>query len=397
MCSSTTGGGIVVLYKKDNLYEDNYSKIKKIKQTNEIAYTINGIKVKDSFPTKESGLKSSTNNVTCENGVTAEWSNDLWGLVNINSNNNNEISCNIDFTYEGTLIDYVKMMSNYSNEIVKDVSGELRYIGANPNNYVQFNGELWRIIGVMKGIENPDGTKSDKVKLIRSESIGSYAWDNKPDGTGSSTSIEGSNNWTDSELQKVLNEGAYYNRTSGDCPSGSNGATKSCDFSDTGLTNDAKNMISEVVWSIGGIPNSLTELTYLSGYEKGNYSYNNNPVKWTGHVGLMYPSEYGYATNGGSKTNRDTCIHTSLGTWNGSGVSDCKNNDWLYNSSTQWTITPTSLNGYQVLYVGSSGKVGKTGTTTTYAIRPSIYLKSDIGIENGGTGTSASPIKLKVN
>ncbi len=66
------------------------------------------------------------------------------------------------------------MMSDYSDEIIKDYSG-IRYIGKNPNNYVQFNGELWRIIGVMKDIENADGTKEDKVKLIRSESIGSYS------------------------------------------------------------------------------------------------------------------------------------------------------------------------------------------------------------------------------
>ena len=28
----------------------------------------------------------------------------------------------------------------------------LRYIGANPNNYVKFNNELWRIIGVFNNV-----------------------------------------------------------------------------------------------------------------------------------------------------------------------------------------------------------------------------------------------------
>lgn len=59
-------------------------------------------------------------------------------------------------------------------------SGNIRYYGADPNNYVYFNCnsynsqnssscEKWRIIGVFDG----------KLKLIRSGSIGTYAWDNK--------------------------------------------------------------------------------------------------------------------------------------------------------------------------------------------------------------------------
>ncbi len=215
------GGGLVA-YKSNNLYESDRDVFSVTKQTNEIAFTINGNKYKNTFPTKESGLKVS--NVICKDGVTAEWNNELWGLVNINSNNNSEISCNIDFTYEGTLVDYVKMMSNYSDEIVEDDFGNLRYIGKNPNNYVQFNNELWRIIGIMKDIENADGSKSDKVKLIRSESIGKYAFDNYSD----------TNDWSKSELQKVLNEEAYWNRTNGTCPN-EYYAHGSCDFSSTVL------------------------------------------------------------------------------------------------------------------------------------------------------------------
>ncbi len=96
------------------------------------------------------------------------------------------------------MIRYLKNLD--SNELVEDDFGNLRYIGANPNNYVQFNNELWRIIGVMKDIENADGSKTDKVKLIRSESIGKFRWDNKANGTGSSTSEYGSNDWSDSAL-----------------------------------------------------------------------------------------------------------------------------------------------------------------------------------------------------
>ena len=114
-----------------------------------------------------------------------------------------------------------------TNELVYDetTDNNLRYIGADPNNYVWFNDELWRIIGVMNNIDDGTGNKETRLKIIRSESIGNYSWDNKGIGTGSSTSSNASNDWSDSVLQIVLNSGAYWNRTSGECPYGSNGAT----------------------------------------------------------------------------------------------------------------------------------------------------------------------------
>ena len=47
------------------------------------------------------------------------------------------------------------------------VDNNLRYIGANPNNYVSFNVELWRIIGVMNNIDDGTGTKETRGKLVK--------------------------------------------------------------------------------------------------------------------------------------------------------------------------------------------------------------------------------------
>ena len=397
------GGGIVVLYKKDNLYQDNSSKVEKISQTNEIAYTINGRKLKNAFPVKESGLKVS--NVECKDGVTAEWNNELWGLVNINSNNNTDIRCNVNFNFEGTLVNYVKMLSNYSDEIVEDDFGNLRYIGANPNNYVQFNGELWRIIGVMKDIENSNGTVSDKVKLIRNESIGQYLWDNKASGVGSSTSVSGSNDWSDSALQNVLNGGAYYNRTIGSCPGEQNGVTKSCDFSETGLTSDAKSMISESVWNLGGMTgtnfDSLKVKDYY-GLERGDEVYTGRPTKWIGKVGLIYPSDFGYATSGGATIDRNTCL-TLPSSWE--RKDDCFSNNWLVYYELignniiyprpQWTITPYSSNSIDLFDITDFGIRYSYATSNNHRVRPTIYLNSNIGLENGNDGSSNSPFILK--
>ena len=240
-----------------------------------------------------------------------------------------------------------------------DDYGNLRYIGANPNNYVLFNNELWRIIGVFS--EDTHGVSGEKlVKIIRSESIGSYSWDNKPSGTGSSTSSYGSNDWSDSALQVVLNSGVYYNRTSGTCPSGQNGATTNCDFSNTGLTEEAKEMIETVTWKLGGTANYTSASNGLAshfyGYERGADVYSGNPTTWNGKIALMYLSDYGYATSGGSTTNRETCLAKELLNWSLSSYSDCKNNDWLYDSSAVlWTLTSNSSTSNGVFYVNFYG------------------------------------------
>ena len=56
---------------------------------------------------------------------------------------------------------------------------EYRYRGASPKNYVSFNNEVWRIIGVFP-TEDENGNIENRIKLIRNESIGTYSWD---DGT----------------------------------------------------------------------------------------------------------------------------------------------------------------------------------------------------------------------
>ena len=267
---------------------------------------------------------------------------------------------------------------------------DYRYTGADPNNYVSFNNELWRIIGVFP-TEDASGNIENRIKIIRNESIGSYSWDNK----GS----YGSNDWSDSALQIVLNEGAYYNRTTGNCPSGQNGATTACDFSTTGLTEEAKSMISDAKWYLGGTnsytssSNGLTSHWYT--YERGTTVYSGRPTSFIGKIGLMYPSDYGYATSGGSTTSREECLAKELYNWDSSDYTDCKNNDWLLYSRIQWTMAPNSGYSYHVFYVLSPGSVNYFNPYSTHAARPVLYLDSMVEI-TGGTGTESDPYTLGI-
>ena len=110
----------------------------------------------------------------------------------------------------------------------------------------------------------------------------------------------------------------------------------------------------------------------------------------------MYPSDYGYATSGGSTTDRAACLAKGMYNWDGSDVSDCKNNDYLLKSYFQWTLAPYSSYSNGVFYVDTKGSVLSNGARSTIGDRPVAFLKSNISITNVGTGTSESPFQLKV-
>ncbi len=279
-----------------------------------------------------------------------------------------------------------------------DPDGNVRYMGSNPNNYVSFNGELWRIIGVFDVASTYGGSTEKRVKIIRDEPIGDYAWDNKPSGTGSSTSSSGSNDWSDSILMEVLNNGPYWNRTSGTCPYGD--TTKSCDFSSIGLTSEAKSLIGDAVWNLGGsvLYTSTSGLpSHFYGYERGTTVYTGHSTYWVGKIGLMYPSDYGYATGGGTTTNRENCLLIEMNKWSDyDGYSDCANNNYiLYTGWFQWTMTPNLSNSSNVFTTSHEGYVSNIMAFCGYYVRPTTYLKSSVLI-TGGDGSSSNPYTLAI-
>ena len=372
------------------------------------AVYVNG-EITNTIPSKDSGYTLDTAQSSCTNGAEITWDNDSWSalvnLSNYSAGNMSRTKCTMYFK-EMSFIDSILACTDTAANCIKDnasLSSEIatddpdnnaRYIGADPNNYVRFNNELWRIIGAFNNIDSGSGIKETRLKIIRDEPIGSYSWDNKASGTGSSTSSEGSNDWSDSALQIVLNSGAYYNRTSGQCPYGSKGATVACDFSNTGLTSEAKIMISNAVWNLGG-SSTFDDVTASTFYERerGTTVYTGRPTEWTGQIGLMYPSDYGYATSGGS-TGRDTCLSYNLYNW--SSYSDCYSNDWLYKSETiQWAITPNSSYSSYVFDMNSLGIVSNYYANSAYTVSPTLYLSSNVRI-SGGTGVESDPFTLEI-
>ena len=263
---------------------------------------------------------------------------------------------------------------------------DYRYIGANPNNYVKFNDELWRIIGVFD-VDDGTGKIEKRMKIIRNESIGNYSWDY-------TSSDSYTNEWKKAQLNTLLNSGAYYNRTTGSYYNNSTSASN-VDFTSTGLTDEAKAMIGDAKWYLGG-SSTYNDVTPSMFYTRGRGTtvYSGHSTSWTGKVGLMYPSDYGYATSGGNSRNRASCMEKELYNWSNSSYSDCKNNDWLYNSSTeQWTMSSRADDSNIVFFVYRTGYVSNYSARNTLVIRPVVHLKSTIKVISG-SGTTSSPFIL---
>ena len=314
-----------------------------------------------------------------------------------------------DLDYNSASSEQQKEMWTFSHPATEQTEAltDYRYIGVDPNNYVSFNNELWRIIGVFT-VDDGTGKKEQRLKIIRNESIGTYSWDNKDTTTGAESN-NGKNNWPDARLNYLLNPGhesesvggsLYWNSGSGNCYSGSNNGTTSCDFTTTGLKEEARNMIGDTLWYLGGIANYTSASNGLTShfysYERGTNVYSGRSTSWIGKVGLMYPSDYGYATSGGATTNRNACLNKELYNWNSSSFSDCKNNDWLYDSShIQWALTSRSSYSHNVFHVNNSGYVNSDGAyKRSYGARPVVFLKSNITIASGN-GSSSQPYILQ--
>ena len=234
-----------------------------------------------------------------------------------------------------------------------DSPREYRYIGSNPDNYVQFNNELWRIIGIFDG----------QLNIIRNESLGDMAWD--------SNNV---NDWSTASLQTYLNN----------------------DYYGTIDSEDQTKIDSAYVWKLGGsfTYNDVTAQMFYE-RERGTEVYSGNPTEWTGSIALMYPSDYGFSTSGGSTTNRSSCLAKELYNWNSSSFSDCKNNSWLYDSSTsQWTLTHGVWGSNSVFRVFDDGYVSIDDVSNSRAVRPAVYLLSNVEIVSG-IGTSDDPYILK--
>ena len=296
---------------------------------------------------------------------------------------------------------------------------EYRYSGSNDvvKNYVNFNNETWRIIGVFP-TEDASGNIENRVKIIREESIGNYSWDTSPAGVNDFIYNDeqyyggGVNQWSESgtyegaDIMRLLNPGyeseninnsLYWNREDGTCYNGYHNATTTCNFSSTGLTSEAKQMVEDAKWYTAS--GTVTETTTAQSYEqeRGNQTgiadvgiTITKTTNWVGKIGLMYPSDYGYASH---ECYESEVFYRESG--NDYRQETCTSTDWLYNGSVQWSLSPLSNNSRNVRLMSNFGNVGSNLAGVSYTVRPTLYLSSSVKITSG-TGTSSDPYELSM-
>ena len=244
---------------------------------------------------------------------------------------------------------------------------EYRYRGASPKNYVTFNNEVWRIIGVFP-TDDGTGKIENRIKIIKDQSIGNKYWNTSD-----------SNNWArPATLNTELNT-TYLNS----------------------LDSTSQSMIGQAKYYLGGkTPTSNngyadTPLQFYS-YERkiqnttSNEFYNGtNPNSWVGKLGLMYLSDYGYASS--------NCENKKIYDSNSSSndIRACNGTNWLYNiKANEWLLPQYASHGSIAFGVSSVGYANSYYVNYyQIAVRPVLYLISSAQI-TGGNGTSSSPYTL---
>ena len=288
---------------------------------------------------------------------------------------------------------------------------DYRYYGPRPNNYICLDMEggstcpdkhLYRIIGsIYEEKENTNRIKVIKATPITDGTTKGFSWDYTSSGSYSNiwatiTSGNYSNSLTSgSQLMKLLNSGAWWNGTSGSYYNNSTTATN-VNFTNYKLSDKAKSYITTSRYYLGGYNTTEGVMTnQFYAYERGITRYDTSrPLYWDGMVGLMYPSDYGYAAG-------NTCV-TGTDPYNYDG--GCKNKDWLwmttssdYTGGAEWLMSPHSGNSHYVFGVYLAGYVdSRRGLScNTFAARPVFYLTSSASISEG-EGSSTNPYILSV-
>ena len=269
-------------------------------------------------------------------------------------------------------------------------TGEYYYRGANPDNYIEFSGDVWRIMSI-----SPQGN----LKIIKDERIDLIGYSCLKSGT--------------------TNQGAFDlvgfsgRRTSGYCfnntaANGCNAWAAMDDFTNNGtgnlyssgvVTGDAelntylngiyKNSLSELSsvqtgmrWNVGhaGTENDTLSILQIEDMEKA--------YTWIGDIALATKSEYIRAHGNSSCSNAKYL-------YDNSSSDTCKTTNYLYKSAYwYWLLSPLSTNAYGMLRSNSGRVTYIIAGNRSGSVRPVLHLKSNIILSGNGGQASEDMYRL---
>ena len=232
-----------------------------------------------------------------------------------------------------------------------------RYEGSNPSNYIYMTNkstnekELWRIIGVFN-----DGANGEEVIRVRRH----YEKNNYPAMAYDSNST---NHFPNTTMYNTLS--STYNL---------NNYSHTVNYKMYLGTSDSFKTLTSSGWYTaerGTTPGKTAANSY------------NGSTSFIGSVGLMYPSDYGYAVLASD------CART-IEPYNYDGTASCYNNNWLYqgNSNGQWLISPSASLAGSAFRVDVGGYVFYS---VADALASSPVMSLEAGVMVKGTGTKTDP------
>ena len=160
-------------------------------------------------------------------------------------------------------------------------------------------------------------------------------------------------------------------------------------------------MIGSSKYYLGGYNATSQTSQDMYSYERkianttsNEFYYGSNPNSWVGKLGLMYESDYGYAS---ANCETKELINDDSTT----DLRACNDTNWLYNIKVnEWFLPQKSCTSNGVFFVHSDGDVLSDGIggddcddCNMFAVRPVLYLTSAVKI-TGGEGTENSPYTL---
>ena len=378
----------------------------------------------DTFPSNEEYEYLSTECENTSNLVNVNFNKETWKLnLKIEEESvDGNFYCNIYFKEKSKLASDV-IIRKYEEDNLEGLIKlnqpeteqtpalvEYRYSGSNEEvkNYVNFNNETWRIIGVSP-VDGGTGNYENRLKLIREESIGDYSWDTSATSINSGNGI---NQWGESgtyngaDIMRLLNPGyigvngsLYYNRTTGKCYNARNNVSVSCDFTSTGLTEEAKNMIGDAKWYTAAVSyyNMLSNDVYIMerGSEVGTKDSGvsiTKTISWVGKVALIYASDYAYSSK---ECYKNVVLNDNNNSINDYRAENCVNSSWMPKTYIR-LISPLRATTSDALSKRSTGQMTSHYCVHLPAIYPSLYLKSTVEIISGD-GTIDFPYELAIS
>lgn len=329
------------------------------------------------------------------NGITSsniEWNN-INRMISIKNEVNDGGSATLTKTTNttGTLLSSVITAGvgtsgdGVITKVTDNGTEQYRYQGNNPNNYVSFNNQLWRIIGyvpvclevtpitedtTINGVEFKQGeaqcTKwENRVKIIKADPIGAYAYNKTNNSTWNGSIIQGLLNSCFLGKKDGCSKYCYaYQTTQGVCNYSQNGINENDRYG---------NMIESVYFNIG-VAGSY-ELSSSNFYAKEVIK----QVSEKSMTGLMYASDFGYAISGYTENLSFLSAYSQMV------------NNWLFGQSYEWTMTVYGSS--DPVHVDKSGGLNYDNAYNGFAVRPVLYLQSNVN-KLSGDGSIASPYTL---